>query len=156
MGDSESSAKVHKDADRRLRGSHAADALPMGVKLPKGMDASDLMPYIQPAAIQIALAMLQVIGALILSSGPRICNMVNGAITSFGKKVNDRINLRIKTAVDKLFGEAFKIVKEKSDEFFPKFKDATSNLKKAMETAGKAGAAVAAVSSAAGSVGGIL
>jgi len=148
---------------RRLRGSShgesddgSAVVLPAGVKLPKGMDVDDLMPYIQPALVQIVLAGLQVVGALILSSGPRICGLVNGAITSFGKKVNDRVNLRIKTAVDKVFGEAFKMVKEKSDDFFPKFKDATTKLKKAMETAGKAGAAVAAVGNAAKSTGSVI
>merc|ERR1719310_2069943 len=130
-----------KPASRSLRGSSSEDAikgmLPKGVlkELPKGMDMDDLMPYIQPALVQVALAGLQVVGALIMSSGPRICGLVNSAITSFGKKVNDRVNLRIKTAVDKVFGEAFKMVKEKSDQFFPKFKDATAKLKEAMQTA---------------------
>jgi hypothetical protein len=143
---------VEKTDARRLRGS----PLPKGIKLPKGMDVDSLMPYIQPALVQVALAGLQIVGALIMSSGPRICSLVNGAITSFGKKVNDRVNLRIKTAVDKVFGEAFKMVKEKSDQFFPKFKDATTKLKSAMQTAAKAGAAVAAVSNAAQSIGSVI
>jgi len=157
------SADDNVKTHRRLRGSESAApslpggmALPKGMKLPKGMDMDDLMPYIQPALVQVALAGLQVMGALIMSSGPRICAAVNSAITAFGKKVNERVNLRIKTAVDKVFGEAFKMVKEKSDAFFPKFKDATTKLKKAMEMAGKAGAALAAVQGAAGAIGSVV
>jgi len=149
------------ESSRHLRGSESPKLpggmqLPKGMKLPKGMDMDDLMPYIQPALVQVALAGLQVLGALMMSSGPRICGLVNGAITSFGKKVNERVNFRIKSAVDKVFGEAFKMVKEKSDAFFPKFKDATTKLKKAMEMAGKAGAALAAAKGAAGAIGSVI
>merc|ERR1711865_711121 len=114
------------------------------------------MPYIQPALVQIALAGLQLVAAMVFSSGPRICNMVNAGITGFGEKVNERVNLRIKTAVDKVFGEAFKMVKGKSDEFFPKFKDATTKLKEVMETAGKAAAAAKALADGANKLAGMV
>jgi len=117
--------------------------------LPKELSVDSVMPYVQPALVQILLAALQMVGAMILSSGPRICGMINGSIADFGKKINDRINNRIKSAVDKVFGSAFKEVKGKSDEFFPKFKDAIKLLKQALETAAKAGAMAGALGSAA-------
>jgi len=163
------SADAKTGGDRQLRGSSSADgaplhaslpkglnaSLPMGIELPAGMDVNSLMPYIQPALVQIALAGLQLVAAMVFSSGPRICNMVNAGIASFGEKVNERVNFRIKTAVDKVFGEAFKMVKGKSDEFFPKFKDATTKLKEVMETAGKAAAAAKALADGANKLAGM-
>lgn len=122
-------------------------------KLPQGMSLNSVMPYIQPALVQILLAALQLVAALILSSGGRICSFVNGSIADFGKNINDRINKRIEGTVKRVFGDAFKEVKEKADLFFPKFKDAIKTLKQALETAAKAGAMASAMGDAAKGIG---
>merc|ERR1719353_2099744 len=117
--------------------------IPKGM-VPKGVDSAMLMPYVQPALVQILLACLQAAFALILSQGPRICKMLNSAVVKLQEKLNERVNGRIKEAVDKVFGVAFGEVKTQSDSFFPKLKDSTKKLKQAMEMAAKAQAVAGA------------
>merc|ERR1712093_896416 len=106
------------------------------------------MPYLQPALVQILLSCLQAAAAPLLSQGPRICLLLNGAINELQAKLNERVNGRIKEAVDRVFGQAFTEVKGKADDFFPKFKDSMKKLKQAMELAAKTEAAAAGVTSA--------
>jgi len=120
------------------------------------MTLDHFMPYLKPVFVQVALTALQILGALCLSSAPRICSLANASIAAVGKRVNVHINNSIKDAVDRVFGDAFKQVKETSDEFFPKFKKATQSLRKAMETAGKAQAMVGGAMGAAKGIGSII
>lgn len=137
---------------RLLRGSNAthkehghASAKDDASPLNEFLQSDDLMVYLKPVLVQIGLALLQLVLASIASQGPRICDAVNGAIENFQKKINERINDRIKEAVDKVFTVAFGQVKEKADEFFPKFKDSMGKLKKALDAAKKMGAMAGAV-----------
>jgi len=125
------------------------NSLSLGFDIHKSFDMEDIMPYVQPALVQILLAILQATFALLMTKGPRICKMLNGAIVQLQEKLNERVNGRIKEATDKVFKVAFTEVKGKSDSFFPKMKNATKVLKQAMEMAAKAeklagGAAAAA------------
>jgi len=112
------------------------------------LSRADLMPYVQPALVQVLMSVLQLFVALALSSGPRICKMVNGQIISVQTRLNERVNDRIKQAVDRVFGQAFSEVKEKADVFFPKFKDCMRKLKRALEVAAKTGAVADAATAA--------
>merc|ERR1712059_203328 len=112
---------------------HLRGAVAFGT--PESFDSVDVMPYVQPALIQILLSCLQAALALLASQGPRICQLLNGAIKNLQTKLNERVNSRIKEAVDRVFGQAFTEVKGQADEFFPKFKDSTKKLKQAMATA---------------------
>jgi hypothetical protein len=141
----------HPAVTRHLRGTDSMAGIekmiPKGM-LPKGVDSAELgpmlMPYVQPALVQILLACLQAAFVLMLSQGPRICKMLNSAVVKLQEKLNERVNGRIKEAVDKVFGVAFGEVKTQSDSFFPKLKDSTAKLKQAMEMAAKAQAAAGA------------
>jgi hypothetical protein len=133
---------AHSLSARRLRGSASgAASLPSEV---------DLWPFLQPAVTQIALNLLQHLTLLSLSQGPRVCNAVNGAISSLEGQVNKRVNMRIQGAVDQVFGAAFGEVKGQTAIFFPKFKSALGQLKEALKLAGQAEAAMQAASGAAG------
>jgi hypothetical protein len=135
-------AAAHSLSARRLRGSASgAASLPGEV---------DLWPFLQPAVTQIALNLLQQLTLLSLSQGPRVCNAVNGAISSLEGQVNKRVNMRIQGAVDQVFGAAFGEVKGQTAIFFPKFKSALGQLKEALKLAGQAEAAMQAASGAAG------
>jgi hypothetical protein len=95
--------------------------------------------YVQPALIQIALSILQLVFAMILSRGPRICEALNAAICKLQASLNERFNDRIKAAVDRVFAQAFSEVKEKADDFFPKFKNCMQKLKQGIQTTAKMG-----------------
>jgi len=143
--DEEKESKGSESAARQLRGNSSEPSFRGSRPHPFDLKANiaafnmdDLMPYVQPALVQILLAVLQAMFALMLTRGPRICKMLNGAILSLQEKLNERVNLRIKGAVDKVFDVAFTEVKAKSDSFFPKMKNATKVLKQAMEMAAKA------------------
>merc|ERR1712217_1021361 len=126
--------------NRRLRGVSATSA---GSFL-----GTDFWPYVQPVFIQIVLGLLQQLAMLAVSQGPRICGVVNSAISSLEVKVNERINMRIQVAVDRVFGAAFGDVKMQTKAFFPKFKDALGKLEDALKLVGQAEAATQAASGA--------
>merc|ERR1712217_261352 len=119
--------------NRRLRGLGAASS--------GSFSGTDFWPCVQPVLVQIAM--------LSLSEGPRICGAVNSAISSLEVKVNERINMRVQAAVDRVFGTAFGEVNAQTQVFFPKFKGALGKLEEALKLAGQAEGAMQAASDAA-------
>lgn len=143
---------------RQLRGAAGfQDQLEKVEKIvPSQLRSGDLMPYVQPALIQILLGCLQALFVLVMSQGPRICKMVNEMVQKQQDALNERVNGRIKEAVDRVFGQAFSEVKEQSDNFFPKFKAATKKLKDAMAMAQKAQALAGGAAAAASALGSVV
>jgi hypothetical protein len=101
----------------------------------------DYSSCMQPALIQVALSIMQLLVAMIVSRGPLICTVVNSAIINLQARLNEILNDRIKEAVDRVFAQAFSEVKSKADEFFPKFTNCMQKLKQAIQTTAKLGAA---------------
>merc|ERR1719161_3057500 len=97
---------------RRLRGSQP---LERAFEFPV---PDDIKVYLQPVLVQILLVALQVAAAFVLSRGPQICRIVNSSVGRLERTLNERINGRISTAVDRVFGQAFSEVKDKVDTFF--------------------------------------
>merc|ERR1712217_275945 len=126
---------------RRLRG--------LGAGSSGSFSGTDFWPYVQPVLVQIALSLFQQLAMLSLSQGPRICGAVNSAISSLEVKVNERINMRVQAAVDRVFGAAFGEVNAQTQVFFPKFKGALGKLEEALKLAGQAEGAMQAASDAA-------
>jgi hypothetical protein len=139
-------------AERSLRGSSVIGVLPSEASFSFSSwsfpGELDFWPFLQPALIQIALALVQQLAILALSQGPRVCGVVNGAISSLENQVNKRVNMRVQGVVDQVFGTAFGEVKAQTTVFFPKFKGALGQLKEALKLAGQAEAAMQAASGA--------
>merc|ERR1712106_455915 len=100
-GDIEATSK-----HRQLRGASGFQEQLEKVEkmVPSQLRSGDLMPYVQPALIQILLGCLQAVFVLVMSQGPRICNIVNGMVQKQQDALNERVNGRIKEAVDRVFG----------------------------------------------------
>lgn len=105
--------------------------LPAGMdQMVAGLSMDTVMPYMKPTLVQILLSLVQVVLMMIASQGPRIVKLFNGIISDLQKKMNDKVNNDIKEVVDKVFGDAFKSVKEQADDFFPKIKKVFDALSK--------------------------
>lgn len=119
---------------RHLRGADPLQGLDRQVA---GMAWSN---YLSPWFGQVALMFLQVALAMAISSAPRLLPYANDAIEKVEASASDKINSRIQGAVDAVMKNVFDEVKEKCDDFFPKFKNVLGKIKDAQELAEKAGA----------------
>jgi hypothetical protein len=97
------------------------------------------MASLKPALVQVLISVLQTVAAAIFVRclEPMLCKLVNCQIDSLQAKLNERVNNRVEGAVDKVFGQAFSAVREKADNFFPKFVGCLDKLKDAMKQAAK-------------------
>eukprot|EP00413_Alexandrium_margalefii_P005316 CAMPEP_0204521588 /NCGR_PEP_ID=MMETSP0661-20131031/5861_1 /ASSEMBLY_ACC=CAM_ASM_000606 /TAXON_ID=109239 /ORGANISM="Alexandrium margalefi, Strain AMGDE01CS-322" /LENGTH=496 /DNA_ID=CAMNT_0051527195 /DNA_START=40 /DNA_END=1530 /DNA_ORIENTATION=+ len=120
---------------RSLRGGHhhapaKPDGLPSSRTMPGLPSSQDqIIAYLKPTLVQIVLAALQLAMALGLSQKPRVAGFVNTGIKSLAARVNDDINSMIRETADKTIGVAFKAVKDRADQFFPKIKDVMDKMK---------------------------
>ncbi|CAE8654537.1 unnamed protein product, partial [Polarella glacialis] len=99
-----------------------------------------LWSVVQPVLSQILLSVLQLLGGLLLTRAPVVCSVGNKAIAQLEGKLSSRLNQQTHEVADKVFGQTFGAVKERSDSFFPKFKKRTEQLLTVMQSALKANA----------------
>ncbi|CAE8656233.1 unnamed protein product, partial [Polarella glacialis] len=99
-----------------------------------------LWSVVQPVLSQILLSVLQLLGGLLLTRAPVVCSVGNKAIAQLEGKLSSRLNQQTHEVADKVFGQTFGAVKERSDSFFPKFKKRTEQLLTVMQSAQKANA----------------
>lgn len=128
------------DTSKSLRGSLDPSDAASDVA---GAAQKDIVAAMQPAFVQCALALLQVVLSFLASQKKMVCGFVNAAIGKFQNSINNKINDEIKEVLSKVFESGFGEVKEAANDFFPKFKELFAALKKADQ----AGAAMDALKS---------
>lgn len=88
---------------------------------------------LQPALVQVLLALVQVVVGLAMTQVPRLCEAVNATISSCEDKLNSIVNLRVDDLVKKTIGTVLEGVKKKTDDFFGSMKHSMDLLRTVLE-----------------------
>lgn len=88
---------------------------------------------LQPALVQILLALVQVVVGLAMTQVPRLCEAVNATISSCEEKLNNIVNSKVNDLVKETIGTVLDAVKKKTDDFFGSMKHSIELLRKVLE-----------------------